>query len=92
MRLVVLVFVTAFMGSARAGEVVHETTSSAVARTCNEAVASVDMPREHAKALAKGAPGLSVESICKCVDDGAGNCTKDTSGNESWSVAMRWVR
>jgi hypothetical protein len=50
------------------------------------------MGKESATASLKGATNVSVKSVCKCQDDGAGNCTRDADGNESWFVIMQWVK
>lgn len=93
MRPVIIIAILSVLGllPANAESVIYEMTSG-IFRNCNDAVSSVDMVMESATAALRGATSISVKSVCKCQEDGAGNCTKDGSGNESWSVTMQWVK
>lgn len=91
MRLAITALLCLLAFPANAAETVIYEMTSGIALTCNDAVSSVDMVMESATASLKGASN-SVKSVCKCQVDGAGNCTKDADGNESWFVIMQWVK
>lgn len=62
-----------------------------IGTTCTKAQESMDVQAEIARGY-QSSGGKAMKSVCLCKQDSAGNCLKDTNGNEMWWATIQLVK